>query len=84
MTWLENFLLNQFGGKLIARGVVLASAFIVAQAAAEGLTLNPVEVTGALMIWADWAFEWFKKRRMANPNSPAIQTDPKLGAVPVP
>lgn len=40
--------------------------------------INQVELTAAMIAAGQAAFEYFKKRRMANPLSPAVQTDPKL------
>lgn len=83
MTKLEDFLLNKFAGKLIARGVVLLAGLVVGKAASVGVHMDPTEVAGAFGLGATWLFEWFKARRMANPNSPAVQTDKsKPGAVP--
>lgn len=113
----EDFLMNRFAGKLIARGATslggtvaaLAVAWLgsdQAQAAlAKGLLLGgpildavgvhistgPVNqaalgaaIGGVLVGGAQAAFEWFKARRAANPNSPTVQTDPsKPGADPV-
>ena len=72
---LEGFLLNKFAGKLIARGVVILSSLIVGKAASAKIHLDPLEVAGALTLAGNAAFEWFKARRMANPMSPAVQTD---------
>lgn len=81
---IEDFLLNKFAGKLIARGAVLAAAWIVGQAAKGHISLDPAEVSGLLMLGASSAFEWLKARRMKNPNSPAVQTDKSVEASPVP
>jgi len=92
---LEGFLLNKFGGKLIARGAVIAAGAVAsllagpqAQAliakAAPALALIGISFSGpvdeialasAFIGGANWLFEWFKARRMANPASPAVQTD---------
>ena len=75
---IENWMLNVFLGKLVARGVVLATAWLVGQAASAHIQLDPAQVSGALVLGANSLFEWVKARRMANPASPAVQTDPKL------
>ena len=75
---LEDFLLNKFGGKLLARAAVNLGGALVGIAASKGLTLDPVEVTTACTLAANWVFEWFKARRMKNPASPAVQTDKAL------
>ena len=72
---IESWLLNVFLGKLVARGVVLATAWLVGQSASVHVQLDPAQVSGALMLFANWLFEWIKARRMANPLSPAVQTD---------
>ena len=79
---IEGWLLNRFGGKILARLAVtivayLASAPIQALLAKAGISLavNPDELTAGLIAGAHAIFEWFKARRAANPASPAIQTD---------
>lgn len=72
---LEDFFLNKFAGKLLARAAVTLAGVLVGQAASLQISLDPAEVTLALTTAAHAAFEWFKARRMKNPNSPAVQTD---------
>lgn len=86
----ENWLLNVLLGKIVSRGGVLLAGLImgpavqgVAAKAGIDLHVDPVKLTGGLMIVANAAFEWFKARRMANPTSPAVQTDPAKIIAPV-
>lgn len=89
MTTIENWLLNVFAGKLVARAAVLIAAYIAGPvvqglAAKAGLSIaaDPAKVQAGLMVAFNAAFEWFKARRMANPASPAVQTDPAKIAAP--
>lgn len=93
MNAIEDWLLNKFWGKIVARATVgLAGAIaaglvspkpasLLASAAAHGVSLSvdPNAVAAAVVtagsMAGHWIFEWFKARRMANPNSPAVQTD---------
>ena len=82
---LENWALNVFAGKMIARAAVLIAGYVagpvvqgIAGKAGVSLSVDSGELSGAMMIGFNWLFEWFKKRRMASPASPATQTDPKL------
>ena len=82
---IESFLLNKFLGKICARlAVTIISAFAAAPVQAVLVKvgiharIDPVELTAALIAGGQAAFEYFKARRMKNPNSPAVQTDPKL------
>lgn len=72
---LEDFILNKFVGKLIARGAVILASVIVGKAASAHISLDQAEVIGAITLAANGLFEWIKARRMANPASPAVQTD---------
>lgn len=81
----ENWLMNVLLGKLVARGAVLLTGLIMGPvvqgfAAQSGIDLHvdTVKLTGGLMLAANAGFEWFKARRMANPASPAVQTNPAL------
>lgn len=85
---IESWLLNVMLGKMVARGAALLVGLIMgpivqgyANRAGVDLHIDTVKLTGGLMLGANWLFEWFKARRMANPASPAIQTDPAKGAV---
>lgn len=89
---IEGWLFNVYGGKLVARGAALLAGLVSAKllpliAAKAGVVIpfTPEQVLGAFLAASMWIFEEIKKRRMANPASPAVQTDPKLaGTVPVP
>lgn len=80
---LESWLLNVFVGKLVARAAVTVAGFL-ASAAVQGplsqvgisVQIDEATLVAGMITLAHGAFEWFKKRRMANPNSPAVQTDP--------
>lgn len=71
----ENFFLNKFAGKLIARGAVLVAGLLVGQAASFQVSLDPAEVQAAVVLAFNSLFEYIKARRMANPTSAAVQTD---------
>ena len=82
---LEGWLLNVFLGKLVARAAVSIVAFAggslfqgIAKKAGIVVSIDPVELQAGLMLGAHAAYEWFKARRMKNPESPAVQTDPSL------
>lgn len=82
---IEGWLLNVFAGKLVARAAVTIVAYVAsapAQAllakAGVKLDINPAELSAGMIAGAHAAFEWFKARRAANPNSPAVQTDHAL------
>lgn len=86
----ENWLLNVLLGKIVSRGAALLAGLIMGPvvqgyAAQAGIDLHvdTVKLTGGLMIGANIAFEWFKAKRMANPLSPAVQTDPAKIPAPV-
>lgn len=79
----EGWLLNVFLGKLLARAAVTITAYVastqvqnaLALAGVHGLVIDRAELTAGLIAAAHVIFEYFKKRRMANPGSPAVQTD---------
>lgn len=79
---LEDFFLNKFVGKLIARAAVTVAGFVAGpliqgKAAQLGfsISVDPQTLEAGGTALAHAAFEWFKARRAANPNSPAVQTD---------
>ena len=82
MSKIENWLLNVFIGKVITRMAVtiiglIASAPVQAVLAQMGVQvqIDSTTLAGGMIALAHAIFEYFKKRRMANPESPAIQTD---------
>lgn len=85
MDKIEGWLLNVFLGKVLTRVAIVIAAY-VAGPLVQGLAVNagihiaidPAKLQAELMTLSLVAFEWFKKRRMANPSSPAVQTDPAL------
>ncbi len=89
---IEDWLLNKFAGKLVARAAVTIAAYVagpvvqgLAAKAGVSISINPGELEAALIVGAHGVFEWFKARRMANPASPAVQTDKsKIEAPPIP
>lgn len=84
----ENWLMNVFAGKILARAAVSIAGAIVGAAAAPviaghplpGIVLDQVQISEFLVAVGAGAghaiFEWFKAKRMANPLSPTVQTDP--------
>ena len=81
---IEGWLFNVFAGKIVARAVVTLLAWLasgpvqsVLGGAGIDLKIDQAELTAALIAGSQVAFEWVKKRRQANPNSPAVQTDAK-------
>lgn len=83
MNTIENWIFNVLIGKLVARMVVtlvaaLSSAAVKPILAQFGLhiEIDQAELTTGMIAAAHAAYEWFKARRMANPASPAVQTDP--------
>ena len=82
MDKIEGWLLNVALGKFATRAAILIAAYVAGPivqglAAKAGLqiAIDPAKLQVEMMIGANAAFEWFKARRAANPNSPAIQTD---------
>ncbi len=82
MDKIEGWLLNVFLGKLVARAAVIIAAYVagpivqgLATKAGVTVSVDPLKLQVEMMLLANAAFEWFKARRMANPNSPAVQTD---------
>lgn len=82
---IEDWLLNKFAGKLLARAAVTIAAYVagpvvqgLAAKAGIAVSVNPGELEAGLIVAAHSAFEWFKARRMKNPTSPAVQTDKTL------
>ena len=93
-TKIEEWLLNRFAGKIIARAAVTIAAYaagplvaIIAAKTGIHIPLDQAEIQASLILGAQAVFEWFKARRMKNSNSPAVQTDSRLlpaGSVPSP
>ena len=82
MERIENWLLNVALGKAVARVAVVIAAYVagpvvqgLANKAGIGVSVDPKQLELGLQAGAHIAFEWFKARRAANPNSPAVQTD---------
>lgn len=84
---IEDFLMNRFAGKAIARIAIVVAGYIAGPLASLVLAktgvaihVDPTEVqtsvTSALML----GFEWFKAKRAANPNSVTVQTDASKAA----
>lgn len=80
---IEGWLFNVYGGKIVARGATLGAAWIFSKllpliAAKTGVVIpfTEAQILGSLLSASMWAFEEVKRRRMANPASPAVQTDP--------
>lgn len=85
---IESWLLNVLAGKIVARAAVTIVAWVgsvgvqaVLKQAGIQVQIDPAELTTGLIAGGHAVFEWFKARRMANPLSPAVQTDPAKGAV---
>lgn len=86
----ENWLLNVAIGKAVARLAVTAAAYAAAPAARALLlqagisySVDPAALAAGLIAAGHAAFEWFKARRAANPNSVTTQTNPALIVPPV-
>ena len=91
MNWIENWVFNVYGGKLVARGAALASGWIIAHAlpviaakAGVPLPFTPDQITAGMLSLSMFLFETIKKARMANPASPAVQTDARLPGSDIP
>ena len=79
---IEGWFFNKLAGKLVARAAVTIAAYLMsnpvqALLAKAGLSLavDQSELTAGLIAGAHAAYEWFKAKRAASPNSPAVQTD---------
>lgn len=82
---LENWFLNVLAGKLVARAAVTIVAWVgsvgvqaMLKQAGVSVQIDPAELTTGLIAGGHAIFEWLKAKRMKNPESPAVQTDPKL------
>jgi len=82
MERIENWLLNVAVGKAASRLALVVVAYVagpvvqgLAQKSGVDIQIDPVKFQAQLVSAALLAFEWFKARRAANPNSPAVQTD---------
>lgn len=91
MNKLEDWLLNIFVGKVVARTAVMLAGYVagpvvqsLAGKAGVSVSVDPLKLQAAMMIALQIGFEYFKARRMANPNSPAVQTDSSKVGVPLP
>ena len=91
MNTIENWIFNVYGGKLVARGAALASAWLIAHAlpavaakAGVPLPFTPEQITAGMLSLSMFLFETVKKFRMASQNSPAVQTDASVTAPSVP
>lgn len=60
---LEDFLFGQVAGRVLSRLAVSGAAWLVGQAAAKGVHLDPAEVSAALMAAANAAYTWVKDWR---------------------
>lgn len=72
---IEDFFLNKFIGKLVARAAVTAAGYLASGVIGVHVNVDPNELNAAVIAGAHAAFEWFKARRAKNPASPAVQTD---------
>jgi hypothetical protein len=79
---IEDFLMNRFGGKLLARLALVITSYLVGPLASlvlaktgVALHLDQAEVNTAIMGALLAAFEWLKAKRAANPVSVTVQTD---------
>lgn len=69
---MENWLLNVFVGKLVARACVTVAAFVASQGVqaalahygVHGVTIDPVELNTGAIALGHAAFEWFKAWRL--------------------
>ena len=82
---IENWLLNVYGGKIVARGATLAAAWVFSKllpliAVKTGVVIpcTEAQILGSLLAASMWVFEEVKRRRMKNPASPTVQTDKAL------
>ena len=83
MNTIENWVFNVLIGKLVARLIVtlvaaLSSAAVKPILAQFGLhvEIDQAQLTTGMIVTAHAVYEWVKAQRMANPASPAVQTDP--------
>jgi hypothetical protein len=82
---LEDWLLNKFAGKLLARAAVSVAAWVastqvqalLAKAGIHGVNVDPAELTAGGIVAAHGAFEWFKKWRLDKAASKVAPDAPK-------
>lgn len=60
---LEEYLFGQVAGRVLARLAVSAAAWIVGQAAAKGVHMDPAEVSAAMIAGFNAAWTWLKDWR---------------------
>ena len=58
---IEDFFLNQFKGKVIARAAVTIAAYLASGKLGAAVNVNPEELAALAIIGAHAVFEWFKK-----------------------
>lgn len=71
---LEDFLLNKFAGKIIARAAVGIAAYLASGSIGATISIDPNELTLAMTLGAQAVFEWFKKWRA--PKAAAAVAEP--------
>ena len=79
---IEDFLMNRFAGKAIARISLVVAGYVAGPLASLMLAktgisikIDPLEVQAAVTSLLMAGFEYIKAKRAANPNSPTVQTD---------
>ncbi len=72
---IEDFFLNKFLGKLVARAAITVSTYLATGVIGVHVQVDPAELEAAAQLAAHGLFEWYKARRAANPTSVVVQTD---------
>lgn len=80
---IESWIVNKFAGKVSTQVVVIVASYLSSAPVREllaklgvSITVDQAALQAGVTAFAAVAYEWFKKRRRANPASPAVQTDP--------
>lgn len=60
---IEEFLFGKVAGRVIARLAVSGAAWLVGQAAAQGIHMDAAEVSSALIAGANAGYTWLKEWR---------------------
>lgn len=62
---IEDFLFGKVAGRVIARLAVSGAAYLAGRAAANGVKVDPAELSAAMIAGANAAYSWIKDWRDA-------------------
>ena len=59
----EDFLFGKIAGRVISRLAISGAAYLAGRAAANGINVEPAEISAALIAGANAAYSWLKDWR---------------------